>query len=181
MTDPPLHDSASVSEPPRVLRAALVRGTHGIHGELRVEALGGDVARFRPGTRLQVEDGGRGLTIRSARAGKDGTVLLRVRGVDTPEQAKELRGAYLCVATEAARRLESDEWFVWQLVGMQCVTVDGAPLGTVVDIEPAPAADVLVIAGDGPQLRYPMVREFVRGVDTSRGVMTLAPQNEESV
>jgi 16S rRNA processing protein RimM len=180
VTEPPLHDTAAGTAPPRVLRAALVRGAHGLHGELRVETLGGDAARFAPGTRLQVEDGGRVLTVRSARPGKDGAVLLHMRGIDTPEQAKELRGAYLCVDPAAARPLDSDEWFVWQLIGMRCVSVDGAPLGTVVDIEPAPAADVVVIARDGEPLRYPMVREFVRGVDTARGVMTLAPQAEDS-
>ena len=175
----PAHKGAGVNAPPAMLRAALVRGVHGVNGELRVEPLGGDAGRFRSGMRLRVEDGGRDLRVRSARAGRDGSVLLSVAGVDTPEEAKELRGAYLCVEATAARRLEKDEWFVWQLVGMRCVSVDGAALGTIVDVEPAPAADVLVIAGAGASLRYPMVREFVRAVDTARGVITIAPQPEE--
>lgn len=178
MTDP-AREGAGVAAPPAMLRAALVQGVHGIQGELRVEPLGGDAARFRAGMRLRVEDGGRELRVRSARAGRDGRVLLSVGGIDTPEQAKELRGAYLCVDASAARPLEEDEWFVWQLIGMQCVSVDGAHLGTIVDVEPEPAADILVIASRGTQLRYPMVREFVRGVDTARGVMTIAPQPED--
>ena len=178
MTEP-ARQGAGVAAPPALLRAALVRGVHGVHGELRVEALGGDAGRFSPGMRLHVEGGGRELRVRSARAGRDGSVLLQVGGVDTPEQARELGGAYLCVDAAAARQLEDDEWFIWQLIGMQCVSIDGAPLGTLVDVEPAPAADVLVIAGAGASLRYPMVREFVRAVDTARGVMTIAPQPEE--
>ncbi|MBV8528861.1 MAG: 16S rRNA processing protein RimM [Candidatus Dormibacteraeota bacterium] len=166
---------------PATLRAALVRGVHGVQGELRVEPLGGDAARFRAGMRLRVEEGGRELRVRAARAGRDGSVLLSVGGIDTPEQAKELRGAYLCVDAVAARPLDEDEWFVWQLIGMRCVSVDGAPLGTIVDVEPAPAADILVIAARGTQVRYPMVREFVRGVDTEHGVMTIAPQPEDPV
>ena len=175
----PARDGAGVTAPPAMLRAALVRGVHGIHGELRVEPLGGDAGRFRSGMQLRVEDGGRELRVRSARAGRDGSVLLSVGGVDTMEHAKALRGAYLCVDTTAARELEDDEWFVWQLIGMQCVSVDGVPLGTVVDVEPAPAADILVIAGDGVPVRYPMVREFVREVDTTRGVVTIATQPED--
>lgn len=178
MTEPAREGSA-VTAPPSVLRAALVRGVHGVHGELRVEPLGGDAGRFGAGMRLRVEGGGRELRVRSARAGRDGTVLLSVGGIDTPEQARELRGAYLCVDATAARPLEEDEWFVWQLIGMRCVSVDGAPLGTIVDVEPAPAADILVIAGAGRPLRFPMVREFVRGVDTAHGVMTIAPQPED--
>ena len=178
MTEP-AREGAGVTAPPAVLRAALVRGVHGVNGELRVEPLGGDAGRFRSGLPLRVEESGRELRVRSARASRDGSVLLSVGGIDTPEQAKELRGAYLCVDAAAARRLEDDEWFVWQLIGMRCVSVDGAPLGTIVDVEPAPAADVLVVAGAGAPLRYPMVREFVRAVDVARGVMTIAPQPEE--
>ena len=178
MTEP-ARQGAGVTAPPEMLRAALVRGLHGVHGELRVEPLGGDAGRFRSGMQLHVEEGGRELRVRSARAGRDGSVLLSVGGVDTPEQAKELRGAYLCVEAAAARQLEDDEWFVWQLIGLRCVSVDGAPLGTVADVEPAPAADVLVIAGNGTETRYPMVREFVRGVDIARGVITIATQPED--
>lgn len=164
---------------PRTLRAALVLRPHGVRGEVRAEVLGADSARFRRGTRLHVEASGRALTVRSSRAGPSGTVLLGFRGVDTPEQAGELRGAYLCVDVRAARKLGPDEWFVWQLVGLHCVSVDGAALGTVVDVEPAPAADLVVVEDGGSLQRYPMVREFVRGVDVEAGVLTLAPLRAE--
>jgi 16S rRNA processing protein RimM len=157
-----------------------VRRVHGVRGEVQLQALGGDAARFRGGTAVYVEDSRRPLTLRSARRGPEGSVLVGFEGVDTPEQAAQLRGAYLCVDVAAARRLGPDEWFVWQLVGMRCLTEDGAALGTVVDVEEAPAADVLVIEAAGSQLRYPMVREFVRHVDVDAGVITIAPQPEEA-
>lgn len=166
--------------PPRRLRAALVLRPHGLRGEVRAEVLGGDTERFRRGTRVFVEGSDRQLTVLASRRGPDGTALLRLRGVDTPEQAATLRGAYLCVDVAEARRLAADEWFVWQLVGMRCVSVEGELLGTVADIEPAPAADVLVIEDPCGTRRYPMVREFVRGVDVAAGVLTLAPLAEDA-
>ena len=166
--------------PPQSLRVAIVRRVHGVRGEVRAEPLGGDRARFKRGTRFYVEATRRPLVVRSSRAGPEGSLLLGFQGVDTPEAAAELRGAYLCVDVDAARRLGPDEWFVWQLVGMRCVTEDGAPLGTIADVEPAPAADVLVVTENGRVRRYPMVREFVRGVDVDAGVITLAPQPEDA-
>ena len=164
--------------PPRSLRAALVRRVHGLRGEVRAEPLGGDSRRFVAGLQLQQESTGRPLRVRSARPGPDGAVLLGFEGVDTPEAAGSLRGEYLCVDVAAARPLGADEWFVWQLVGMRCVTPDGAALGVVEDVEPAPAADVIVIRDAERLLRYPMVREFVRGVDVDGGVITVVPQPE---
>lgn len=172
--------SARVPGAPSALRAAFVRRPHGVQGEVSVEALGGDPSRFRRGTRLRMEEGGRELIVRSARRGSDGGTLLRFAGVDTLEQAAPLRGAYLCVDPDAARALGPDEWFVWQLVGMRCVTDAGVPLGEVVDVEPAPAADVLVVDDGTAQRLFPMVREFVRAVDTAAGVITLTPMDEDT-
>ncbi|MGH7685254.1 MAG: ribosome maturation factor RimM [Candidatus Dormibacteria bacterium] len=172
--------TARSPEAPSALRAALVRRPHGLLGEVSVEVLGGDPTRFRPGTRLLVEDDGAELTVRSARPGSDGGTLLRFTGIDTPQQAASLRGAYLCVDATAARALGPDEWFVWQLVGMRCVTAEGAPLGEVVDVEAAPAADVLVVDDGTAQRLFPMVRAFVRSVDTATGVITLTPLDEDT-
>ena len=167
--------------PPHSLRAALVGRVHGVHGEVRVEALGGDSTRFTRGMRLVTEPGDRVLVVRSSRPGTEGSVLLAFEGIDTPDEASVLRGVYLTVPVDAARRLGEGEWFVWRLVGLRCVTPDGELLGEVADVEPAPAADVIVIHdAAGRALRYPMVREFVREVDVEHGVITLVPQAEVS-
>ena len=169
------------ASPPRSLRAALVRRAHGLHGEVRVEPLGGDSTRFVAGMQLEQESTGRSLRVRASRPGPEGTVLLAFAGIDTPEAAESLRGSYLCVAVNAARTLGADEWFVWQLVGMRCVTPDGQELGAVEDVEPAPAADVIVIRDGERVQRYPMVREFMQRVDVDTGVITVVAQPEVAI
>ena len=59
------------SPPPPRLRVACVLRVHGVRGEVRVESLGGDIERFAPGTRLQVEGQNRAVSVRSARAGNE--------------------------------------------------------------------------------------------------------------
>ena len=58
--------SAPVSLSPSRLRAARVLRAHGVGGEVRAEALGGDAARFARGLRLYPEGERRPLTVRSA-------------------------------------------------------------------------------------------------------------------
>jgi 16S rRNA processing protein RimM len=106
-------------------------------------------------------------------------VLVAFEGVDTPEQAAPLRGAYLCVDVRDARRLGEREWFVWQLVGMRAETTDGRALGAVQDVEEGVANDVLVLDRGGEVSRVPMVSAFVRDVDVPRGVVTIEPWQEE--
>ncbi len=164
---------------PALLRAARVRRAHGVLGEVRAESLGGDARRFRRGVRVTVEDTRRELTVRSARGMGDGDVLLAFDGVDTPEAAGLLRGAYLCVEPERARHLSPGEWFVWQLVGLAAVDSEGHALGVVSDVEAGLAHDVLVVAGEAGERRFPMVSAFVSEVDLAGGRIVLTPWEEE--
>lgn len=165
------------TEPER-LRVAYVRRAHGVHGEVRVESFGGEAARFAPGTRVTVESSGAQLTVRSARDGGDGSVLLAFAEIGDGGAAQALRGEYLTVDVRAARRLDDDEWFMWQLRGLQVRTPSGDVIGTVEEVEPSIANDVLVVRSNGDVRRFPMVRAFVKAVDVDAGVITLDAQDE---
>jgi 16S rRNA processing protein RimM len=165
--------------PPPLLRAAHVRRPHGVRGELRVEPLGGDAARFVAGLRLRVEAGGRTLVVSGARPAGDGDVLLSLEGVTSREAADALRDAYLCVEAGDARSLGADEWFVHQLVGLRAVTPEGEPVGVVEDVEEYPAHELLVVR-DGERIRrFPMVRAFVEHVDLAAGTVVVRTWEEE--
>ena len=172
--------TAPADATPRLLRAAHVRRPHGVRGELRVEPLGGDAARFEPGLPLRLEAGERTLVVAAARPAGDGDVLLALEGVTSREAAAGLRGAYLCVEPRNARPLGSDEWFVHQLVGLHAVSPEGDPLGVVEDVEEYSAHEVLVVREEGGALRrLPMVRAFVDRVDPGEGVIVVRPWEEE--
>jgi 16S rRNA processing protein RimM len=165
--------------PPRRLRAARVVRAHGVRGELRIEPLGGDAARFTAGLRLHVEADSRSLTVRRARGLPDGQLLLTVDEVVSRDDAQRMQGAYLCVDAADARRLNNDEWFVHQLVGLRAMTPEGEALGTVSDVEAYPAQDVLVVDDGSRVRRLPMTESFVRRVDVAGGVIELTPWPED--
>jgi 16S rRNA processing protein RimM len=150
-----------------------------VAGEVRAESLGGDAGRFRPGMRVTVEGTGRSLTVRSARGLGGGDVLLGFTGIDTPEAAATLRGAYLGVEPSQARHLPAGEWFVWQVVGLAAVDTEGRSLGLVADVEAGAAHDILVVDGPEGERRFPMVSAFVREVDIRAGRVVLTPWDEE--
>jgi 16S rRNA processing protein RimM len=170
----------AVTTTPPLLRAAIVRRAHGVRGELRVEPLGGDARRFVAGLRLRVEADGRMLTVAAARGLADGDVLLRLEGVGTREAADALRDAYLCVERADLRGLAEDEWFVFELVGLQARTSRGEVVGTVDDVEHYTEHDTLVVRdGHGRISRFPLVRAFVTSVDIAAGEVVVTPWPEE--
>jgi 16S rRNA processing protein RimM len=166
---------------PAKLRVAQVLRAHGVRGEVRVEPCGGDWTRFKPGTRVEIEDGSRALTVRTSRPGPGNAVLLGFHEVTNPADADRLRTLYLCVDVDAARPLSDGEWFVWQLIGLRVIDTSGTGVGVVEDVEPGVGNDVLVIRDDNDVHRLPMARDYVTSIDLAAGTLTVTPWQEESV
>jgi len=165
---------------PPPLRAAFVKRPHGVRGQVRVEPLGGDAARFSPGLRLRVEPDGRELVVRAARGLGDGDVLLELEGVDDRNAAETLRESYLCVPDAQRRTLAEDEWFTYELIGLRARTGAGAVMGVVAGIEHHPAHDTLVVRdARGRVTRLPLVRAFVERVDVAAGEIVVTPWPED--
>jgi 16S rRNA processing protein RimM len=164
---------------PALLRVAHVRRVHGVRGEVRVQTLGGDLARFTPGTSLMAERRQRVVTVLSSRPLDGDEVLLSFEELPTREEVATLSGDYLCVEPAQARSLGADEWFEWQLIGLRAVTSEGQELGAVSDVEEQPSSHVLVVADSSTERRYPLVREWVRSVDVNAGVIVITPWPED--
>ncbi len=170
---------AAATAAPELLRVAHVRRVHGVRGEVRVQMLGGDIRRFGAGTVLLVEGGRRHLTVASSRPLDGDEILLSFEELTSRETAATLSGDYLCVQRAQARTLGDDEWFIWQLVGLHAVSVDGVELGVVRDVEEQPASDVIVVGAGERERRYPLVREWVREVDVAAGRVVVTPWPED--
>ena len=174
--------ASSRTTAPQRLRAAYVRRPHGVRGELRVEPLGGDATRFVRGLRLWSDvEPQAAYTVVQARPAPDGDLLLSLGEVVSRNDAERLRGVYLCVEGGERRGLGEDEWFVWELVGLQVVAEDGTVLGIVDDVEEYPEQEVLVIReATGAERRIPMVRAHVVRVDVENGRIVVAPWAEDA-
>lgn len=164
---------------PALVRVAHVRRVHGVRGEVRVQTLGGDLGRFAPGTAMVAERSGGHLTIAGARSLDGDEVLLSFVELPEREQVATLTGDYLCVEPARARRLGTDEWFVWQLVGLRAMSAMGETLGVVRDVEEQPSSDVLVIGDGDEERRVPLVRQWVQAVDLAAGTIVVTPWPED--
>jgi 16S rRNA processing protein RimM len=103
-----------------------------------------------------------------------GGVLLRLRGVETLDAAERLRGAAIAVARDALVPLGTDEFYIFDILGLTVRADDGRVLGTVTEVMRAPAHDVYVVRGDAGEVLVPALRTVVRRVDRTAGEMIVA-------
>ena len=122
--------------------------------------------------------GDRGLTLERARPSPRG-IALKFAGIDDRSAAERLRGEYLEVAAAAVASLPEGSYYHWQLVGLEVVSLDGRPLGKIVDVQEYPANDVYVVRGGAAETLVPAIREVVREVDLEAGrmVVDLPPED----
>ena len=100
--------------------------------------------------------------------------LVKFEGIDSRPEAEAAKGT-LFVPADRARELEDGEYWERDVVGCTVVTSEGASLGTVTDVIPGPAQDLLEIDTErGPKL-VPFVSEFVSDVDTGARKIVLDP------
>jgi 16S rRNA processing protein RimM len=158
-----------------LVRAARVRREFGVHGEVAVSPLGGDVERFTPGLTLWLEDEDRSVKVQHARRGPHEDVVLSLNGLSSPEQAAALRGKYLCVDHSERRSLGDNEWFVDDLVGLRAVDRDGTEVGRVSSVDENPAHPMLILETKAGEQLIPFVEAFVDSVDIDRGVICVTP------
>jgi 16S rRNA processing protein RimM len=65
-----------------------------------------------------------------------------------------------------------DEYYVFELIGLKVEEEGGAELGTVTDVLPGVANDVLQLDSG---LSLPMVEDCIRAVDLAEGRILIAP------
>lgn len=159
------------------LVVGLIRGPHGVRGEVSVDPRTDSPDRFRVGTSLFC-DGIGPLRVASI-GGTSGKPFVRFDGYSTRPQAETLRGRFLRIARAEARRAAGAAYLWADLVGLRALRTDGSTLGEVSEILRAGETDVLVISHPAAaDLLVPALASVVRSVDLAARSITIAPQEE---
>jgi 16S rRNA processing protein RimM len=136
--------------------------SHGLDGSFVVEDASETPARFEVGAELIVA--GEPAKIVSRRQARGRPVIRLDRRVP--------RGALLEVWRSELEPTGDDEYYVFELIGLKVEEEGGAELGTVTDVLPGVANDVLQLDSG---LSLPMVEDCVRAVDLAEGRILIAP------
>lgn len=156
-----------MTEPERVLIGRVGR-PHGVDGAFFVDDPSDDDRWFRIGSRLLV--GGEEAEVVVARRGSGGRPVIRF-------EREVSRGAPLEVPREALPPTGDDEYYTFQLVGLEVVEEGGRSLGRVADVVPGVANDALELDGG---LLLPLVAACVRDIDLEARRILVAPGFSDS-
>ncbi len=103
-------------------------------------------------------------------------VIIKFHGVDDRNSAEALRDRFLEIDKKDLRQLDVDEYFIFDLIGLEAQDQEGRKIGRVSDVIQNSAQDLYEIEHiDGKKYFVPAVREFVTDIDINRGIMKIKP------
>lgn len=157
------------------LQVGVITQTHGIRGEVKVFPTTDDANRFRKLKEviLETEKDRLTLTVEGVKFFKQ-YVILKFKEYDSINDMEKYKGARLLVPREKAVKLQKDEYFVADLIGLQVVTEDGEPFGRLKNVLETGANDVYVVeTAEGKEVLLPAIKECVLQIDMDKGVITV--------
>lgn len=156
-----------------------IGAAQGLKGEVRLRSYTqepADIAAYGP---LQDETGARLIEIERVRVTPK-VLIARIKGVTTREAAEALTRTKLYLPRARLPERGEGEWYVAELIGLDAVDAQGAPLGTVVAVHNFGAGDIVevALAGGGENLLVLFTEATVPEVDIENGRLVLVPPEE---
>lgn len=164
-------DTNMISE----LQVGVITQTHGIKGEVKVFPTTDDVSRYRKLKEVIMDTGRERITmeIEGVKFFKQ-YAIVKFKGYDSINDIEKYKRAKLYVTRDHAVKLQKDEYFIADLVGLNVVTDEGEPFGKMKDVLATGANDVYVVEReDGTEVLLPAIRECVKAVDMEQGQITV--------
>ena len=156
-----------------LLQVGVITTTHGVRGEVKVFPTTDDANRFKKLKEVILDTGKEQLPLEIAQVKFfKNLVILKFKGIDNINDIEKYKGKSLYVTRENAVKLNRDEYYIADLIGLLVSDEDGKPLGTLTDVMETGANDVYVIEmEDGKELLLPAIKECILNVDIEAKTM----------
>lgn len=157
-----------------------ISNTHALKGEIKVRPYTENPKRFEELKQILIDFDGNLVPydIETVRYQKD-VVLLKLKTIDSIEQAEKLKNHYIKIPRKEAKELEEGEYFIADLIG--CEVYEKELIGILDDIFTAGAGDVYVIKRKGKKdLLLPGLDSVIKNVNlVSRRIDVEIPRGLE--
>ena len=149
--------------------------TSGLKGEIKIKPFTDDITKFNDFKTIyvSVKKELKEFEIEHVRFSKN-MVFLKLKGIDTIEEAENYRNLYLKIKRDKDEKLEEGVYYVVDLIGCTVYTDDNQELGKVEDVFSTGSNDVYVVKDVlGKQVLLPAIKDVIKNVDIANKIITV--------
>ena len=154
----------------KYLEIGQIVNTFGIKGMVKIKPFTDDIKRFDKLKTIYIKNKNseKEYEIEEIKYHKN-MVLMKLKGINTIEEANILRQSYLLIDREKEEPLEDGVYYIVDLIGLEVYTEEGKLLGIVEDIFNTGSNDIYVVKNDiGKQILLPGIPDVLKKVDLEK-------------
>ncbi len=150
------------------IAVGIIRKAHGVRGEASVEPWTPSLERFNELRSVTLvspdESETRTMEIEAVRAHVD-RALIKFVGIESPDDLRDLQNWTIEIPQTDARKLDADEYFLHDLVGLTLVDRDGRRYGEVKDVYEGGGGVLLSVEGPKGEFEVPFAAAICTEID----------------
>ena len=101
--------------------------------------------------------------------------LLRLLGLNSIDKAEVFKGAGILIKKDSLTKKDKDEFFWYELLGLDVYLITGQYLGVLKEILPTGGNDVYVVENQGKEFLIPAIHQVVKEVNIPQKRMVISP------
>ncbi|HEX9443770.1 MAG TPA: ribosome maturation factor RimM [Candidatus Binatia bacterium] len=162
--------------PERLVPLGEIVATHGIEGWLKLKPHNPASPTLLSTREIFLEKDGvqTPLVLKSIKPHKN-LLLVLIEGIDGINQAEKWIGAMLSIDEAGLPPLGANEYYYYQVVGLDVYDTKGTHLGKIARIWPTAGGDLYVVQGEGKEYLIPVVKEIIEKIDFDAGRVIVDP------
>ncbi len=156
-----------------------VANTFGIKGIIKIKPFTDDVEQFEEFEYIYMKNRNNisQYTIEEVKHHKN-MILLKLKGIDTPEQAELLKNNLVIMERSSLKPLEEGQYYIADLIGLEVYTDENIFLGKLEDIYNTGSNDIYVVKDElGKQTLLPGTKDVIKQIslDNKKIIVHLIP------
>jgi len=160
------------SSGPEFITIGKIIAPWGIKGKLKVKVVTDFPQRFTPCSKIYINR--QPMTINSTEWHK-GKAIIKLNTIDSTEDAQRLRGQPIEIHYSQVYPLPEEQYYHFQLIGLEVWTTQGELLGTVTEILTADSNDNYVVHGAKGEILIPAIEDVIKSIDLNKGCIIIEP------
>lgn len=142
---------------------------HGIKGEVKIYPYTDDIDNLSKTKVIYLDKDLKDKYNISCRIQKN-MLLVKIDGINTPEEAEALRGKKVYIPKESLKKLEEGSYYIEDLLGSDIVDINGSYIGTLKYIFSTGANDVYEVeTKEQGNIYLPAIKQVIKKVDIKNG------------
>ena len=150
---------------------------HGLKGEVKVLPYSGESENFKHFSSIFISlDNNRQVEYEiSGKRFQKNLIIVKFREVDSIDDAEQLRGKEVFIDKAVLPSTADDEYYWFELIGLDVYSQDNGLLGKVDSIIDNTAQPILVIKNNSDEYMVPLIDNFVKKIDLDNSKIVIEP------